>query len=102
MRQTVTETTFNRSLPQRIAVIIVILAAILFSQFANAQKKEHKVKHNKTRYYSSMVSNSNKACYILYKKRMAMPKHSLLASFRRTKYKPMAETEQPIRLVSSN
>lgn len=102
MAHTTTTSRFNRCLSQSIVMFVVILAGILFSAVANAEKPDHKVKRSKTRHHKAIHANSNKACYILYKKRTDMPKHPLLAGLKRTKYKPMAETDQPARLVSSN
>ena len=83
-------------------MVVVILAGILHSAVANAEKPDHKVKRVKTRHHKAIHANSNKACYILYKKRTEMPKHPLVANSKRTKYKPMAETDQPARLASAN
>ncbi len=102
MAHTANNTKFHRSLTQRIFMVIVILVGMLFSQFANAQKPEHKIKRNKSKHHIAILSKSSRACYILYKKRTAMPKHPLLSSSKRSKSKPMAETDQPVRLASSN
>lgn len=85
---------------QVIVLIILIASAMLFSQVANAQSR--KMEYGHARYRIAIHKDSNKTCYILHKKRTSSPKHSMIASSRRSKNnKALAETE-PDRIASSN
>ena len=89
-------------LTQVIVLIILILITMLFSQVAHAQWPKKMARFDKPKHRIAIHSNSGKACYILHKKRTSMPKHPLFASSRRSKIKPMAETDKPTRILSSN
>jgi hypothetical protein len=94
------------SIKQRIAQIMVllifVLAGVIFASPAEAGTNP-KPKYGKSAKTRSVVHrNSNQTCYILHKKRTASaPRHVLVAS-RRTKAKPMAETDTPGRISASN
>ncbi len=93
------------SLKQRIAQIMVlvlfIVAGVMFTRPAEAANGPRP--HGRSAKNASVVHrNGNHVCYKLHRKKMgSAPKHVLLAS-RRTKAKPMAETEAPRRIASSN
>jgi len=44
-------------------MVIVILVGMLFSQFANAQKPEHKIKRNKSKHHIAILSKSRHAIF---------------------------------------
>jgi len=74
-----------------IALFIMIIVCMTYSQIAGATPPKSKM--SKAKYRASWQSNSNKACYLLHKKRTSQ--QSLSASVKRTKPKPMAETDSP-------
>ncbi len=63
-------------------------------------KPDHKPRFDKPKYRVVVHRGSNKACFVLFKKRTSMPKNSVFASNRRFKYAPMAETEGLVRVAS--
>ncbi len=100
--QHISNINIRHRLTQVIVLIILILITMLFSQVARAQWPKHKARFDKPKYRIAVHSNSAKACYILHKKRISMPKHPLFAVSKRSKSKPMAETDKPTRILSSN
>jgi len=101
MAHSISNITVRQRLTQILIVIILIIAGIIFfSQPAEAQTSKRK-KSNVTKQISSK-HNSNKACYLLYKKRTSSRNRTVLASAsRKPKYKAMAETDQPSAKVAS-
>ncbi|NOT76715.1 MAG: hypothetical protein HOP08_17445 [Cyclobacteriaceae bacterium] len=92
---------FRQRVTQLLVLVILIIACILFSLPADAQRANRKAKSKN--HVSLFKSKSDKACYLLYKKRTSNPKRSLFASApRRAKYKPMAETDQPGRFTTAS
>ncbi len=89
-------------LTQIVIMVILILAGVLFSQVVNAQHSNQQVRLDKPKYRVKVHSSAGKVCYILFKKRTAVPHHSLLAFNRRNKQTPMAETDEPARLSRAN
>ncbi|MBY0433108.1 MAG: hypothetical protein K2U26_03265 [Cyclobacteriaceae bacterium] len=88
---------------QVIVLIVMILVCILYAQLANAQRPAKKSGFNNPKHRVSVHKNSDKACFILHKKRTSMPRHPLFASNnRRSRVKPMAETDAPSRIASAN
>jgi hypothetical protein len=82
-------------------LLLFIVAGVMFTRPAEAASGPRP--HGRSAKNASVVhKNGNHICYKLHRKRAgSAPKHVLLAS-RRTKVKPMAETDAPARLVSSN
>jgi hypothetical protein len=102
MSHHVSNVNIRHRLTQIIVLIIVILACMLFAQFAHAQRSIHKARFDKPKYRATVYKDSDKACYILHKKRTSVPKHPLFAFAKRSKTnKPMAETE-PSKSGSAN
>ncbi|NOT73931.1 MAG: hypothetical protein HOP08_03315 [Cyclobacteriaceae bacterium] len=105
MKHTLPNTSIRARFTQVAIMAIVIIVGIMLSQPAEAQRAGRKSKSSKTIRISSK-SNSNKACYLLYKKRTSgsSQKRSTIASARtrKPKYKPMAETDQPMGVASVN
>ncbi len=97
MAQNISSINIRQRMTQAMVLIIVIIAGILFSLPAEAQRGNRKMKSSITRQVSSK-SKTNKACYVLYKKRTSSKNRPVLASSRssrKSKYKPMAETDDP-------
>ncbi|CAN5386688.1 hypothetical protein BH09BAC3_BH09BAC3_14370 [soil metagenome] len=93
----------NINVRGRLTQVIILIAAIvitaLFSQVAKAQGS---VRYDHKKYRIAIHRNSNKACFILNKKRMSRAKHDMIASSRRTsRGKAQAETDGD-GLASSN
>ncbi len=102
MAQQLSNINIRQRMTQVLVLIILIIAGMLFARPADAQSVNRKLKNITTKQFSSKRT-SNKACYLLYKKRTASHNRSVLVSAktsRRTKYKPMAETDQPVRTSS--
>jgi hypothetical protein len=94
----------GQRMTQLLVLIILIITTLLFSMPAEAQRGDPGNKSIKTRQLSSK-SNSKKACYVLYKKRTSLRNRPVLASARtsrKSKYKPMAETDQPSGVTASD
>ncbi|HRI79115.1 MAG TPA: hypothetical protein PLR06_06210 [Cyclobacteriaceae bacterium] len=72
-----------------IALFILILVCMTYSQFAGATPPKSRM--SKAKYRASWQTSSHKACYLLHKKRTSL--QSLSASVRRPKSRPMAETD---------
>ncbi len=91
-------------LTQIIILVVMILAGMLFSLFAQAHRGPRAPRFDKPKYRVSVHSNSLRVVKILYKKRMSGPKSSLMASNRRnrSKQQSQAETDEPSRLTVSN
>lgn len=95
----------NVSIKQRIAQIMVLMififAGLLFSRPAEAGPRP--LKYGKSVKTSSIVHrNSNQTCYLLHKKRTNYSPKKVMIASRHVKVKPMAETDTPGRIASSN
>ena len=101
MAQPLSTIHLRHRLAQLLVLIVIIIAGILFSEVAQASRPRHKNRVEKPKYWNTVHSNSNKACYLLHKKRTKMPRHPLISFSRRAKYRPMAETDPSSRLASS-
>jgi len=93
MKQFASNKIVRQALRQILVLIIVIIAAMLFAKPAEAQSGG-KGKSKITRQIS-LKNNPNKASYILYKKRTSGRNRNVVASARRKKHQPMAETDFP-------
>lgn len=80
-------------LTQVIILIVAILACMLFSQTAQAQKASKKIRYDHPKYKIAIHKSSHKSCYILYKKRISANKAQLLASNRKGKGKGKLQAE---------
>jgi hypothetical protein len=82
-------------LTQVIILVLLVLAAILFSQVANAGPKP---KFDKHKYRTEVHKNSHRSCYVLYKKRTSGGKQSLFAFLKHSKgnNRNLAETDGPV------
>ncbi len=103
MAHNVSHRSLRHKMVQVSILVFVIIGGMLFSKPANAQH------HNLIGISHTIIrlpfkSNSSKACYLLYKKRTSTQNRTVVASsrVRRLKYKPMAETDQPMRVASLN
>ena len=77
---------------QVIILIITIVACLLFSQVALAQRAQKTIRYDDPKFKIKLHCSANKVCYILWKKRTCSPKPPVFASVRRVRVKPMAET----------
>ena len=102
MAHYISPVSYKQRIAQIMVLVIFIVAGVMFTRPAEASNGP-RPRHGKTAKNASVVHmNSNHTCYKLHKKKTGpAPRHVLLAS-RRTKAKPMAETEAPTRLASSN
>ena len=91
-------------LTQVVVLVVLILSCVLISQIAQAQHRGKAIRYDHPKFRIAVHSNSNKACYIMFKKRTSSPKGSLYASNTRKKdtYKALAETDEPARLANAN
>ena len=97
MARHVSNINFRQRLAQMIVLAAIIIAGMLFSEVALAERPRHKKLH-----WNTVHNNSQKTCYLLHKKRTSIPKHPLFSTSKRAKNKPMAETDPSPRLASSN
>ncbi|MDZ4715158.1 MAG: hypothetical protein SH819_06770 [Cytophagales bacterium] len=88
------EINLRHRLTQIIVMIVMILACLLVSQFAHAQKSAKKIRYDQPKFKVQVHKSSHKACYVMYKKRTATPKGPVIASGRKGRIrKGMAETD---------
>lgn len=97
MARHVSNINFRQRLVQLIVLVVIIIAGMLFSEVALAERPRHKKLH-----WNAVHTNSKKTCYLLHKKRTSIPKHPLFSTAKRAINKPMAETDPSPRLASSN
>lgn len=102
MAHYISPVSYKQRIAQIMVLVIFIVAGVMFTRPAEAGNGP-RPRHGKSAKNASVVHmNANHTCYKLHKKRTASaPKHVLLAS-RRTKAKPMAETDAPQRLAGAN
>lgn len=94
MTQFVSNINVRHRLTQIIVLVLLILTTMLFSEVASA-RSIHKKKFDRPKYRIAVHKNSHRTCYILFKKRTSVQKHSMLTA-RRSKNssnKAMAETD---------
>ena len=89
-------------LTQIVILVLLILSTMLFFEVASASPI-HKRKFDRPKYRVAVHKNSHRTCYILFKKRTTVQRHSLLASRRsKNNNKPMAETDAGSPVTASN
>jgi len=100
MANNISNINFRGRLTQLIVLLVMILAGVLWSEFAEARHKprfeKSKYKIDKPKYRISVHNNAHKVCNILNKKRHARLQSSFFASnkgSKRSRTKAMAETD---------
>ncbi len=103
MAHYVSPISFRQRIAQIMVLVLFIVAGVMFSRPAEAGNGP-KPKYGKSAKTASLVhKNSNQTCYILHKKRTShSPKRVSMLASRRTKAKPMAETDAPARIASAD